>query len=132
VSGRKKTVNAIAVAQMAVAAVIVLTPRFIFPVCEAPMHCYYSFMAEIGTAAIIFAAAAAMLFSRGMEAVRMLGVVSAVSGVSVILYPAMLIGVCGSPRMACHYGALPVWNLMGVVLVLMSAAVFFLAREDKV
>lgn len=131
-SGRKKALKVVAVAQMAVAGVIALTPSLVFPVCEAPMHCYYSYMAEIGTAAIIFAAAVAMLLSRGMESVRMLGVVSAVSGVTVILYPTTLIGVCGSPRMACHYGLLPVWNLMGGALILMSAAVFFLAKEDKV
>ncbi|MBI5190675.1 MAG: DUF4418 family protein [Nitrospirae bacterium] len=131
-SGRKKTVNIIVAIEASLALLVVLVPRFVFPVCEAPMHCYYSYMAEIGTAAVIIAASAASVAAKGLEAPRMLSVPAFVAGVFVILYPSYLIGICGSPQMACHYGTMPVWNLLGGGILLLSAAVFFMAREESV
>lgn len=131
-TGQKKAITALAVAQVVAAAIIALTPQVVFPVCEEPMHCYYSYMAEIGTAAVVVAASVAAMLSRGVEAPRMLSLVTGVSGACVALYPSSLIGVCGSTRMACHYGLLPVWNIMGGILVLLSVAMFFVAREEIV
>lgn len=131
-TGQKKAITALAVAQLAVAAIIVLTPQVIFPVCEELMRCHYSYMAEIGTAAVVVAASVAAMLSRGLEAPRVLSMVTAVCGAFVALYPSSLIGVCGSTRMACHYGLLPVWNIMGGILILLSVAMFFAAREERV
>jgi len=131
-NGRHKTVKVLAAVQAALAVSIMFSPKVLFPVCDNTMHCYYTYMAEIGTAAALLAATGGMLLSRGMEAPRMLGLVCVVLGVFVILYPSWLIGVCGSPRMACHYGALPVWNLLGGATVIVSGIITLIAKEERV
>jgi hypothetical protein len=128
---RKTAVRVLAGAEILCALVIILVPLTVFPVCEAPMHCHQSYMAEIGTAGVVISAALMMILAKGMEAPRMLSLVTAVAGIFIALYPSTLIGVCGSPRMPCHYGLLPVWNLMGGALVLLSVIVFFVAREER-
>jgi len=96
------------------------------------MHCYDSYMGELGMAAVVFLSAGMSILSKGMEASRMLSVVSAVAGVFIILLPSSLIGVCANPKMPCHYGLMPVWNLVGVGVVILSAVMFFVAREEPV
>ena len=110
----------------------VLVPQFLFPVCESPMHCHYSFMAEIGLSAVALSASVAAFFSKGLEASRMLSIPVFVCGVFVIVFPSSLIGVCASPEMACHYGALPVWNLSGGLMALLSLVVFIISKEEAV
>lgn len=129
---RAKAIRALAALQALFALALILAPKLVFPVCDSTMHCYYSYMAEIGTASALIAASAGMLVSRGMEAPRMLGMVGLVLSAFVILYPSWLIGVCGSPRMACHYGLMPVWNLAGGGLVIINAVITLIAKEDKV
>jgi len=129
---RKKVIAVLAGVEILFALLMVLVPMFVFPVCESPMHCHYSFMAEIAMAAVVVAAAAGMLVSSGMEAVRLLSAVTMVAGLFVILFPSSLIGVCASPEMACHYGTLPTWNLLGGGLSLVSVVVFFVAKEESV
>jgi heme/copper-type cytochrome/quinol oxidase subunit 1 len=131
-AGRQKTVKVLAAVQAVVALCIIIEPKVLFPVCDNTMHCYFSYMAEIGSAAALLAASGGMLLSKGMEAPRMLGIVCAVIGVFVILYPSTLIGVCGSPRMACHYGAMPVWNLLGGATIIVSGIIALIAKEEKV
>ena len=94
------------------------------------MHCYYSFMAELGLSAIALSASIAAFFSKGLEAPRMLSIPVFVCGVFAIAFPSFLIGVCASPEMACHYGDLPVWNLSGGLMVLLSLAVFLISKEE--
>ena len=109
---------------------VALLPRFVFPVCESPMHCYYSYMAELALSAIAISSSLAAIFSKGLEAPRMLSIPVFVCGVFAIAFPSFLIGVCASPEMACHYGDLPVWNLYGGLMVLLSLAVFLLSKEE--
>lgn len=130
-TGRMKTVRVLAGVEALAALIAVMTPKMGLEVCEAPMHCYYSYMAEIGTAGVVIAAALATFASKGLEAPRMLSVATAACGAGFIMYPAWLIGVCGSPKMACHYGLLPVWNLMGGLILLLSIIIFFIAKEAQ-
>jgi hypothetical protein len=129
-SPRKKFVRALGAVEILIAVAAVLVPWLVFPPCESHGSCHYSFVAEIGIAAIVAVTGVTTAVSRGMEAPRMLSAVSAVCGVFMILFPSTLIGVCGSPMMACRYGALPVWNLLGGLLVIVSIAVFFSAKEE--
>jgi hypothetical protein len=129
-SPRKKFVRALAAVEILIAVAAVVVPWLVFPVCEGHGHCHYSFMAEIGIASIAAVSGAATALSSGVEAPRMLSVVSAVCGVFMILIPSALIGVCETPMMACHYGDMPVWNLLGGLLVIVSIAVFFAAKEE--
>jgi hypothetical protein len=109
---------------------VALLPRFVFPVCEPPMHCYYSYMAELALSAVAASASLAALLSKGLEAPRMLSIPVFVCGGFVIAFPSFLIGVCASPEMACHYGDLPVWNLSGGLMMLLSLAVFLISKEE--
>ena len=128
---RKLFVNLLCMAEALLAVLALVTPLYIFPACESPMHCHYSFINEIGMATVVIAAAGATMLARGMEAARLLSIVTAVAGVFMILYPSVITGVCESPMMACHYGLLPSWNLIGGSVVLLSAVVFFSAREER-
>lgn len=109
---------------------VVFLPSFVFPVCESPMHCNYSYMAELALSAVAVSASLAALFSKGLEAPRMLSIPVFVCGVFAIAFPSFLIGVCPSPEMPCHYGDLPVWNLSGGLMVLLSLAVFLISKEE--
>ena len=127
---RKKVVNFLYIGISLSALVNALVPRFLFPVCESPMHCYYSYMAELALSATVFSACLAAFFSKGLEAPKMLSIPVFVCGVSSIAFPSFLIGVCASPEMACHYGDLPVWNLSGGLTAILSMAVFLLSKEE--
>ncbi len=115
---------------MLVAVVAVLVPWSVFPLCEGHGHCHYSYIAETGVSSVVFISGLMTAISRGVEAPRMLSVVTAICAVFMILYPSTLIGVCESPMMPCRYGDLPVWNLLGGLLVIISIAVFFAAKEE--
>ena len=130
---RKKLVNVLAALDLALAFVILVFPKTIFPVCEGHEgHCHYSFLAEAGVASVIVAASVCILLSKRAESARLLGVVAAVCGILVILFPSYLIGVCPSPMMACHYGLLPTWNLAGGFVALFSIIIVFVSREEPV
>jgi len=125
----KTAVNVLAAAEILCAAMIVITPRYIFLPCEPPMHCHFSNLAESGLAALIAWTGLLIIASKGVEAARMLAGVTALCGILVILYPTEITGVCASPKMPCHYGLLPVWNLLGGAVTCLSAIVFFMAKE---
>ena len=128
---RKLLVNVLCVAEAFLAVLALVAPMYIFPVCESPMHCHFSFMGETGMASVVIACAAVSVIARSMEAPRLVALVSAVAGAFMILYPSVITGVCQSPMMACHYGLLPTWNLIGGAVILLSAAVFLAAREER-
>lgn len=127
---RKKVSNILYGGIVLASLLAALMPRLVFPVCESPMHCYYSYMAELGLSAVAASASLAAVFSTGLEAPRMLSIPVFVCGIFAIAFPSYLIGVCGSPEMACHYGDLPVWNLSGGLTVLLSLAVFLISKEE--
>lgn len=129
---RKKLVRALAAVEILISLTAVLVPWLVFPVCEGHGHCHYSFVAETGVAASVAAAAVMSIVASGIEAPKLMSVVTAVGGVFMILFPTVLIGVCETPMMACHYGDLPVWNLLGGLLVVISIAVFLAAKEEDV
>lgn len=128
---RRKLITGLCGAEVLLAAFSLIAPLTFFPVCEAPMHCNFSFKAEAALCLVVAAAAAATWASKGAEAARMLSVVTAVCGVFMVLFPSYLFGVCASPAMACHNGLLPLWNIAGGGVVLISACVFVFAREER-
>ena len=128
---RKLLVNVLCVAEAFLAVLALVAPMYIFPACESPMHCHFSFMGETGMASVVIAAAGVSIIARSMETARLVAVVTAVAGAFMILYPSVITGVCQSPMMPCHYGLLPAWNLIGGAVILLSAAVFIAAREER-
>ncbi len=102
--------KAFGAAVLALGLLIVLTPRFILPVCEYAgkqrMLCTYTGIAEV-------------FFSKAKETLGWLMLVSAVSGIFVIVLPGA-IGYCKSLSMPCNYGTVPMLRLMGGLLIAVS------------
>jgi hypothetical protein len=110
-------------------ALLALTPRWLFPVCEMqirtdaggliPMRCNWSasMLVALGILAGVLAVAGAV--SRAASSARMSAY--AASGVFVValLVPTTLIGVCAAPTHPCRAGTLP------ASLVVASAGVLF-------
>ena len=128
---RKPFVNVMCALEALLAVLALVAPLYIFPACEPPMHCHFSFMGEVGASSVVIVAAGATVIAKGMEAARALSSVTAVAGLFMILYPSVITGVCESPMMPCHYGLLPSWNLIGGAVMLISTVVFIAAREEQ-
>lgn len=118
---------------LALALLVVLTPRYIFPVCEYlgkdRMLCTYTGWGEMLLGAVLIAVAVGALMSRTPDALRWLMFVALVGGVVVYAFPSV-IGFCRSPQMPCHYGTVPVLRLIGVLMVILSIAGIFLAGRN--
>jgi len=94
---------------------LVLTPRFVPPCTPAvetasPMHCHWTFQADLLLALATLMVAGALWVVRHAEARRVVGGVLALFGVLVIAVTQPRgIGLCGSSHMPCHYTAHWLW-----------------------
>ena len=113
---------------------LVLVPRFIFPVCEYQgynaMTCSHTGTAEMFTGLMVMAAAAGLLLSKGSESLRWLSFSALAAGITVIWLPEA-IGYCHSSRMPCNYATVPVLRLLGVLTILLSLAGFSLSFRGE-
>jgi len=102
---------------------VVLIPRYILPVCEyhgyARMACSYAALSEMFMGAIVMVSSLGIFFSKSVEAVRWLALVTIATGISVFLMPEA-IGYCHSSSMPCNYGTIPVLRLASVLIILVS------------
>ncbi|GAB4406408.1 MAG: hypothetical protein OHK0032_01400 [Thermodesulfovibrionales bacterium] len=114
---------------------IVLTPRFILPVCEYQGHprmaCSYTGLSEMFIGAIIISASIGTFFSKTNESLRWLMLVAFIGGLSAILIP-MVLGYCGSSRMPCNYGTIPALRLEGSIVLAVSTAGFVLSFIKRI
>ncbi|MGA2193437.1 MAG: DUF4418 family protein [Nitrospirota bacterium] len=130
-SPRKKLVSALAGIEIFLCLLALIIPVTLFPVCDSSTHhCRQSYMAICGVAVLVITAAAGSIFSKGIYPARPLSIVTAVGGAMFIVIPSFVIGVCASPMMACHYGDLPVWNLCGGAVIILSVVSFLAAKGD--
>ncbi len=83
---------------------------------KIPMKCFWTAMAAIAVAVPVFGLGALQAFGR-RENGRPLGLVGALSGVSLILLPTALIGVCGHPDAVCNLVLRPALLLIGGVII---------------
>lgn len=115
--------------------IIVLTPWYILPVCEVygmymktaagtsiPMVCGWTARAEIG--AVLLAS------GKRKETQRAVGVVGAILGVLTIMFPTYLIGMCANPQHPCNIGTKPGLVLLGVLTIIISLIMVFMARGE--
>lgn len=111
-----------------------LSPRFILPVCEfagkEPMDCGFMGRAEMFIGAIVISVGVGIFFSRGLEALRWLMLVSLVTGAVVIAVPPVL-GYCPSAQMPCHYGAVPMLRFLGILLIVTSAVGLLMSKDAR-
>ena len=89
---------------------------------QIPMKCFWTAMAAIGVALPLFGVGALQIFSRQRETRRFLSTLGAILGVSVILLPTVLIGVCAHPDASCNLVMRPALIFMGVLVTGLSLA----------
>ncbi len=113
--------------------VVALTSWIIFPVCEMHglyaetktgtkllMPCGYTARAETGIGALIVVAGG-LLIARGTRETRQaIGVFSVATGVLVILFPTVLIGMCKLAEHPCRQLTLPALEILGTIIVIIG------------
>jgi len=126
---------------------VVLTPWYIFPVCEikgvsdtgmADMHtnpgthmkCWYTAEAETGVGVLIILTGLALLALPGRVSRKASGIAGGILGVIVILVPTVLTGVCNTPDAPCRIGTLPALILLGAVTVI--TGIYLILSKDTV
>ncbi len=87
------------------------------------MKCHWTAMAEVALAVPLLAVGGLMAFGRRKENRRSLGIMGTVLGVSAILVPTVLIGVCANNTMLCKSIMQPTLILAGTVAAVASLAI---------
>jgi hypothetical protein len=96
-----------------------------------PMKCHWTGVAEAALALPLVGAGVAMILSRRKETHRSLAAVSGLLGITAILLPTVLIGVCSSPDMICNMIMRPALIMGGVLATAVSAFVLFRERGSE-
>jgi len=111
---------------------ILLTPRYILPVCEfygkPRMACSYTGKAELFIGLILISISFGAFFSRSTEALKWLMFVAFFAGLSALLVPEVL-GYCANRGMPCNYGTVPMLRLLGLSTLIISIVGFLISRK---
>jgi hypothetical protein len=137
-------------------ALIIVTPWYIFPVCEAKgvtshsmssmsmgaagdtsagtsaatiMKCGYTARAEAAVGALVILAGLTLLALPSRDSRRALGVIGIGLGAVTLLIPTVLIGVCTAADAPCRIGTLPALILLGVLTAI--AGIFLVLSRDE-
>jgi len=94
------------------------------------MKCHWTAQAEILAGVPLGLAGIYALFGRRRETKRFAAVVGGVSGLMAILLCTVLIGTCMSASMFCNVAMKPIVLASGILALVVSAALFVLAREE--
>lgn len=132
---------------------IVITPWYIFPVCEAKgmtshsmfekmgdnqaasmasgmlMKCGYTARAEAAVGIIVILAGLVLFAQKARKYRKVLGGAIAGFGILAILIPTVLIGVCNAPDAPCRIGTLPALILLGA-LTIVAGAIVVLTHDE--
>ena len=95
------------------------------------MKCHRTARAEIALAVPLLLCGVSLLVSRRKESWRPQAVLTVALGLSVVLIPTVLIGVCVKPNMVCHALMKPTLTLAGILVVALGALCFLLAGRQK-
>jgi hypothetical protein len=93
------------------------------------MKCHWAGIAEVAAAVPLGLAGIYALRRRRKETMRFAAIVGAASAVVALLLPTVLIGTCMSPTMLCNLLMRPILLTAGILAVVVSVALFFVARE---
>ena len=96
-----------------------------------PMKCHWTRQAEVAVALPLLAVGVLMLVTRRRQTLRALAVLSLVLGVSAILIPAYLIGVCASAEMICNRLMRPTLLFAGILVVAASVVALVYLRGEE-
>lgn len=116
---------------IALGALVAITPRYIFPVCEyfgvrmdmgmgksEPMHCYYTGKASLLIGILIAVIGLAIIIASRPETLRPLALVLASAGAGVIIIPTWLFPICLNADMHCNQGAKPMLIVLGILAMI--------------
>ena len=137
-----KLISGIGALLVLLGVVIALTGWIIFPVCEVhglyvetkagmklPMPCGYTARAETGIGALIAVAGALLVFRNTGETRQAVVVFSIATGVLVVLYPTVIIGMCRLADHPCRVLTLPALEILGIVVVIVGG--FLLWNRER-
>lgn len=115
---------------------VALIPTIIFPVCTDMielmngktlfMKCHWSAMAEILVAILMVFDGMLFITFRQRETRLALNIMLLLFGLTVLLIPTVVIGMCETVTMACRLGTEPALKIIGIItMVLAIEEVFF-------
>jgi hypothetical protein len=113
--------------------VIALTSWVIFPVCEMhglyaetktgvklPMPCGYTARAETGIGALIVVGGGLLIARSTPETRQSVGIFTIATGILVILFPTILIGMCRLADHPCRQLTLPALEILGAAVIIIG------------
>lgn len=116
---------------IALGALVAITPRYIFPVCEyhgvrmdmgmgksVPMSCYYTDRASLLIGIIIAVIGVAIIIASSAATLRPLALVLAGAGAAAILVPTWLFPICHNADMYCNKGSKPSLIVLGIITMM--------------
>lgn len=122
---------------------IILTPWYIFPVCEhygsyvitqggmqLPMACGWTARAETGLGALLIVAGGMLLARNTRETRQASGIFSVAVGALVILTPTVLIGMCKAADHPCRLLTLPGLVVLGIVTIFIGGYLVWKREPD--
>jgi len=122
---------------------VILTPWYIFPVCEhygnyvvtqtgmqLPMACGWTARAETGLGILLIVTGGILLARNSEETRRATGIFSAAIGVLVILTPTVLIGMCKAADHPCRLLTLPGLEIIGIVTIVIGGYLVWKREPD--
>jgi len=95
-----------------------------------PMRCHWTRQAEVAVALPLGIAGIAMVASRRRTTLRVLSVITISLGLSAILLPTYLIGVCASEEMICNMVMKPTLLFAGILTMTVGLAGLVYLRDD--
>lgn len=125
----------------ALGALVALTPRYIFPVCEyfgvrmemgsssVPMGCYYTSKGSLLAGLLIVLIGIAIMIAKS-AALQSLALVLAGAGLGVILIPTVLMPICHNPDMHCNHGTKPMLIVLGIVTMITAGWTAYGSRSN--
>jgi len=87
---------------------------------QVPMKCHWTAIAEIGLGVPAFFLGVFLFFSHNRETRIYIGLLGAILGVFIILFPTLLIGVCSSADHTCNLFMKPFLILAGSLVIVIS------------
>lgn len=138
---KKSSQIATGVGVAALGALVALTPRYIFPVCEyfgvqmevgnssVSMGCYYTSRGALLAGLLIVLIGIAIIIAKP-AALQSLALVLAGAGLGVILLPTVLMPICHNPDMHCNHGTKPMLIVLGMVTMIMAGWTAYGSRSN--
>jgi drug/metabolite transporter (DMT)-like permease len=134
----EKMVNGIGALLVLFGIVIALTSWVIFPVCEMhglyaetktgvklPMPCGYTARAETGIGALIVVGGGLLIARSTPETRQAVGIFTIATGILVVLFPTILIGMCRLADHPCRQLTLPALEILGIAVIIIGGYLFW-------